>query len=190
MQLVISTFMIIAYTIYFHLFTKSKKQQVCPSLGKCISMSLGMVSSTLLGLIFAQFMPGELAYSTFLAILVSMIIAYFIGKCFGVSGIIEAMAASFMGAMMGTMLGDMIPEKDLTFMMIALDLIYLGTVVTFMFMINKEHGKENRVKGITTAPLFLSLILFLSMIGFVATIEGGTQGINKNPEMMVEHHHH
>ena len=56
---------------------------------------------------------------------------------FGISGIIEALAASFMGAMMGAMLGDMIPENRQTFMMIAMDIIYVVTVILFMFMIEQ-----------------------------------------------------
>ena len=51
MQLVISALMIVTYTIYFCMYTMTKKQNVSPASGKCISMSLGMVSSTMIGLI-------------------------------------------------------------------------------------------------------------------------------------------
>lgn len=189
MQLLISTFMIVAYTIYFCIYAKTKKQYVSPALGKCISMSLGMVSSTMIGLILALFLPGELAYTTVLSIVVSNIIAYFIGGIFGVSGMIEAMAASFMGAMMGTMLGEMIPENRQAFMIIAMDIVYLVTVISLIFMMNKDAVKANRMKGTITASLFLSLILFLSMITLAATLEGGIQDVNKKPETGVEHHH-
>ena len=189
MQLLISTVMIIAYTIYFCMYAKTKKQNVSPTLGKCISMSLGMVSSTMIGLILALFVPGELAYTTILSIVVSNIVAYFIGELFGVSGVIEAMAAGFMGAMMGAMLGEMIPVNRQDFIIIAMDIIYLVTVISLMFMMNKVAVKGNRMKGTIAAPLFLSLILFLSMIGLAAALEGGTQDVNPKPEMDMDHNH-
>ena len=187
MQLVISALMIVTYTIYFYTYTMTKKQNVSPASGKCISMSLGMVSSTMIGLILSLLLPGDLAYSTVLSIVVSCILAYFIGGLFGTSGIMEAMTASFMGAMMGAMLGDMILENRYTFIMISMDIIYLVTVSSLLFMINKETGKGNQMKGAIVAPLLLSIILFLSMISFVAILEGGTKDVNKQPS--VEQHH-
>lgn len=189
MQLLISTIMIIVYTIYFCIHAKQKKQYVSPALGKCISMSLGMVSSTMIGLILALLIPGELAYVTVLSIVVSNIVAYFIGGFLGESGIIEAMAASFMGAMMGAMLGEMIPENRQMFMIIAMDIIYLVTVISLVYMMYREAVKGNQMKGTMSVQLLLSLILFLSMISFVATLEGGIQDVYKKPEIKVEHQH-
>jgi glucan phosphoethanolaminetransferase (alkaline phosphatase superfamily) len=190
MLLLISTIMIVAYTIYFCIYAGAKKQYVSPASGKCISMSLGMVGSTTIGLILALLFPGELAFSTVLSIAVSFIAAYFIGKIFGLSGIIEAMAASFMGAMMGAMLGDMMPENRETFMIIAMDIIYLISVISLMLMMNKESVKENQMlKKAKTAPIFLSLVISLSVIGIAATMEGSAQGVNENPESGQEHHH-
>lgn len=74
-------------------------------------------------------------------------------------------------------------------MIIAMDIIYLVTVISLMFMMNKEAVKEKRLKDTFAAPLILSFILSLSVIGLVATLEGGTQDINKKPEIVVEHHH-
>lgn len=190
MQLVISALMIVTYTIYFCMYTMTKKQNVSPSSGKCISMSLGMVSSTMIGLIFALSLRGELAYSTVLSIVISCIIAYFIGKWFGISGIIEAMAASFMGSMMGAMLGVMIPVDRQTFMMIAMDLMYLVTITSVLFMINKEAGNEKHMKATILAPLFLSFLLFISMISLVAILEAGIRDTNKNSETGIEHSHY
>ncbi len=189
MLLFISSIMIISYTVYFCIHATAKKQYVSSTLGKCISMSLGMVSSTMIGLILAFLLPGELAYSTVLSIVVSFMVAFFIGKLFGLSGIIEAIAASFMGAMMGAMLGDMIPDNRQSFMMIAMDIIYVVTVISFMFMMNKEVVKEKRIRGTIATPLFMSLILSLSIIGLVATIEGGIQDVDNKQENRVEHHH-
>ena len=142
-------------------------------------MALGMVSSTMIGLIFVHLVSGELAYSTVLSIVVSFIVAFFIGRHFGLSGIIEAFGASFMGAMMGAMLGDMIPGNRQSFMMIAMDIIYVATVISFMLIMNNDADKEKRMRVKIATPLLMSLILSLSIIGLAATIEGGTPDVNK-----------
>lgn len=189
MQQLISFLMIVTYTIYFCIFVKQTKQNVSEASGKCISMSLGMVSSTMIGLILALILPGDLAYSTVLSIVISCILAYFIGNMFGISAILEAMAASFMGAMMGAMLGEMIPFNRQLFMILAFDGMYLVTVTTLLLMIYKEVEKESRIKVNKIVPLFLSFLLFVSLISLVAILEAGTKDINKKVETGVEHVH-
>ncbi|MBT2730410.1 hypothetical protein J7E63_26620 [Bacillus sp. ISL-75] len=188
MLVFISSIIIVAYTIYFCIHTAAKKQYVSSMTGKCISMSLGMVSSTIVGLLLALLLPGELAYTTVLSIAVSSVLAYFIGKLFGVSGIIEAMSASFMGAMMGAMLGDMMPGNRVVFMVIAMDIIYLLSVLSLMIMVNKMAVKENPIKGTNFITLFLSFVLSLSIIGLVATIGSGALNFNDSPDMNHMHH--
>ncbi|SMQ86826.1 hypothetical protein SAMN05444673_6882 [Bacillus sp. OV166] len=189
MLLFISSILIVAYTIYFCIHTAAKKQCISSTTGMCISMSLGMVSSTMIGLLLALLLPGELAYSTVLSIGVSCVVAYFIGEIFGLSGIIEAMATSLMGAMMGAMLGEMMPENRKVFMIIAMDIIYLFSVMSLMLMVNKEAVKENRMKGTKVALLLLSLVLSLSVIGIVATVESSAQDVNESSQINHEHHH-
>jgi glucan phosphoethanolaminetransferase (alkaline phosphatase superfamily) len=189
MLVLISSILIVAYTIFFCIHTASKKQCVSSTTGKCVSMALGMVSSTMIGLLLALLLPGELAYSTVLSIVVSGVFAIFIGKYFGVSGIIEALSASFMGAMMGAMLGDMTPENRETFIIVAMDIIYLLAVVSLMLMVNKEAIQGNEMIKTRLTPLFLSLILSISVIGIGATIETNAQDLDETPQMNHEHHH-
>lgn len=190
MLVFISLALIVGYTIFFSIQIASKKQCVSPATGKCISMGVGMVSSTMIGLILALLMPGELAYSTILSILVSGVSAYFIGKHFGVSGIIEALSASFMGAMMGAMLGDMTPENRQTFIIVSMDIIYLLATISLMFMVNKEVVKQNVMTKINLTPLLLSLVLSISVIGIAVTMETRTPVPVDMPEMNMNHQHH
>jgi NhaP-type Na+/H+ or K+/H+ antiporter len=189
MLVFISSALIVGYTIFFSIHIASKKQCVSPATGKCISMGVGMVSSTMIGLILALLMPGELAYSTVLSILVSAVSAYFIGKHFGVSGIIEALSASFMGAMMGAMLGDMTPENRQTFIIVSMDIIYLLSIISLMFMVNKEVVKQNVMTKIKLTPLLLSLVLSISVIGIAVTMETHTHVPVDMPEMNMNHQH-
>jgi hypothetical protein len=189
MLIFISSALIVAYTIFFCIHTASKKQCVSPTTGKCISMAVGMVSSTMIGLLLALLLPGELAFSTVLSIVVSCIFAYFIGKHFGATGIIEALSASFMGAMMGAMLGDMVPENRQTFLIVAMDIIYLLSILLLMLMVNKEAIKSNERIKTKVTPLFLSIVLSLSIIGIGATIEMNPQNLDEAPPINHEHHH-
>lgn len=189
MLVFISSAQIVVYTIFFSIHLASKKQCVSPAAGKCISMATGMVSSTMIGLILALLIPGELAYSTVLSILVSGVFAYFIGKHFGASGIIEALSASFMGAMMGAMLGDMTPENRQTFIIVAMDIIYLISIISLMFMVNKEVEKQNAMVKIKLTPLLLSVVLTISVIGIAVKMETRTQVPVDMPEMNMNHQH-
>ena len=189
MLVLISSAMIVVYTIFFSIHIASKKQCVSPSTGKCISMASGMVSSTMIGLILALLMPGELAYSTVLSIIVSGVFTFFIGKHFGASGIIEALSSSFMGAMMGAMLGDMTPENRQTFIIVAMDIIYLLSIISLMFMVNKEVVKQNAMIKNKLTPLLLSLVVSISVLGIVVTMETRPHVKVDVPEMNMNHQH-
>jgi len=189
MLVFISSALIVGYTIFFSMHLASKKQCVSPATGKCISMGAGMVSSTMIGLIIALLIPGELAYSTVLSIIISSVFSYFIGKHFGASGIIEALFSSFMGAMMGAMLGAMTPENRQTFTMVAMDIIYLLSILSLMFMVNKEVVKQNAMIKTKLAPLLLSLVLSISVIGIAVTMETLPHAPVDMPEMNMNHQH-
>lgn len=189
MLVLISSAMIVVYTLFFSIYIASRKHIVSPATGKCISMALGMVSSTMIGLIIALLIPGELAYATVVSIIVSGVFTYFIGKHFGVSGIIEALSASFMGAMMGAMLGDMTPENRQTFIMVAMDIIYLLSIISLMFMVNKEVVKQNAMIKTKLTPLLLSFVLSISVIGIAVTMETRTHVPVDMPEMNMNMNH-
>ena len=70
-----------------------------------------------------------------------------------------------------------------------MDIIYVVTMITFMFILNNDAVKEKQMRRKKAIPLFMSLILTLSIIGIAATIESGTQDINKKQDYPVGHHH-
>ncbi|MEH7417011.1 hypothetical protein V7266_17135 [Neobacillus drentensis] len=189
MLVFISSALIVVYTIFFHIHIASKKQCVSPATGKCISMGVGMVSSTMIGLILALLIPGELAYSTVLSIIISGVFSYFIGQHFGASGMIEALSSGFMGAMMGAMLGDMTPENRQTFIIVAMDIIYLLSILSLMFMVNKEVVKQNAMAKTKLTPLLLSFVLSISVIGIAVTMKARTHVPLDMPEMNMNMNH-
>jgi hypothetical protein len=189
MLIIISTLVVICYTVYFVIKVHPKKQLVNQMVGKSISMVLGMVSSLTIGVLIASLLHGQLAISTILAVLVSAGVAYFIGKLFSFLAVIEALAASLMGSMMGVMLADMLPTSDISFFLIFMDVIYLTSVIATVEFIHKRLIEKETPPVRVTKPYSFVLMLTLSflLIGVATFIDinhtEGKQDINT-------HNHH
>ncbi|WP_047154623.1 hypothetical protein [Aneurinibacillus tyrosinisolvens] len=147
MLLSISVLIVVLFTIYYGTKVYLNKQHVSPMTGKSITMAMGMVSSLMVGLFSAIPLQGQLAVSTVLAILISMLIAYFIGRPFGSLAVVEALAASLMGSMMGAMLGEMLPANHTALFIISMDVIYLFSVSSIMRLIYKETVDVNHTES-------------------------------------------
>jgi uncharacterized membrane protein len=189
MLVLFSLLLTVAYIIYYCFFIAPKKHLVSAAIGKCISMALGMVSSTMIGILVAFLLPGELVYSTVISIFISAVFAYCIGSFFGITGIIESLSASFMGAMMGAMLGDMTPDNRQVFIMIAMDIIYVLSVISLMFLIKRQEIKGTKTKRTKIKSLVFSLVASLSFIGVVAIIESTNKDMNESPQSEHVHKH-
>lgn len=170
----ISLLMVIAYSIYFSTSRSVREHISNSSLAKCIPMLLGMTSSVTIGLIIAIWIPHLLAISTIFSIMLSAIIAFLIGRVFGISGIIEAQSSSFMGAMMGAMLGVMLSTEEVVTMVIAADVIYLISLlaVLLLLMNGKEQKPQKKLnsKVIIYSTVFILSLTFISTIGFLQSL--------------------
>ena len=142
MLLTISACIILFYTIYYRRRIYLNKQFLSSMTGKSISMAVGMISSLAIGLIIAIPLQGQLAVSTILSVLISLLVAWFISQPFGSLPVIEALAASLMGSMMGAMLGEMLPSNHTTLVMISMDVIYLSSVSSILTFIGKEAAAQ------------------------------------------------
>lgn len=189
MLIIISTLVVICYTVYFVIKVHPKKQLVNQMFGKSISMALGMVSSLTIGVLIASLLHGQLAVSTILAVLVSAGVAYFIGKLFSFLAVIEALAASLMGSTMGVMLADMLSTSDISFFLIFMDVIYLTSVIATVEFIHKRLIEKETPPVRVTKPYSFVLMLTLSflLIGVATFLDinhtEGKQDINT-------HNHH
>jgi hypothetical protein len=181
MLLGISGIMIVVYTIYFNRVAQAKKPDFQSGLGRCIAMAIGMISGIALGLIVAIQIPQLLAVSTLLSILLSTAVVYFIGKPFGMTGIIDSLSSSLMGAMMGAMLGAMLHSPWTDVMVSAIDAIYLITVISLGLLLTKDHQKNEKKKPIY---FLVTLILPLFIIGTVAFLQSNEPIGEKNVMMM------
>lgn len=167
----ISLLMVIAYSIYFSTSRTVREHISKSSLAKCIPMLLSMTSSVTIGLIIAIWIPHLLAISTIFSIMLSAIIAFLIGRVFGISGIIDAQSSSFMGAMMGAMLGVMLSTSEVVTMVIAADIIYLISLLAIMLLVTKvEKQKKLNSKIVIYYTVFILSITFISTIGVLQSV--------------------
>jgi hypothetical protein len=189
-MILISGFIVLMYTIFFALSLYPVKQQVSAVSGKCIVMAFSMATATLIGLLLAFSMQGQLAVSTILSIVISGIFGHVIGRPFGLMGIVEALMAGFMGGMMGAMLGEMIPINQMTIMIAAMDLFYFFIAAVIITMIRREAPAQK--EGLFSArrlPFALLTTLSICIIGGAALFDNVKAASNKTEKTVQIHNH-
>lgn len=196
MLLIISILIVFGYTaclipkIYFNI----SKLTGMP--GMVIVMSLGMVSSLVIGLISGIVYKNNLTFSTILAVILSLIVGYFLGKPLGLFVTIEGMAASLMGGMMGAMLGEMLPSGSYKIMLAFMDVLYI-IVVSLIFLLINHILRKSSDKAPTFIHSYSSIFIMviITVIVLIATFYIGNdveEQINDTPSEsnMYEHNHH
>ncbi|TWE01093.1 hypothetical protein FB550_106147 [Neobacillus bataviensis] len=170
MLLMVSLIMVLVYSTYF--FVSSRSEKGNGTLSNCVPMILGMTSSITIGLVIAILLPKMLAVTTILSIIVSAGIACLIGSRFGVRGIIESQASSLMGAMMGAMLGVMLAANEITLMVMTMDVIYLVSICLMMLLLSKDSmvKKQNIFKS-KPATFYLVFLLSICLIGITGFLQ-------------------
>lgn len=184
-----SLLMVFGYSIYFYLAYRSTIKNDNHYFSKCIPMVLGMTSSVTIGLVIAMWIPQMLAISTILSIILGIITSYLIGNGFGISGIIEAQASSYMGAMMGAMLGVMLSAQEMIAMVIAMDILYLISFYSMILLLTKElvvHRQE--VIKSKSVYFYLTFLLSLVVIGSMGVLQ--IDFSTGEPDTVVHSHHH
>ena len=190
MLLLVSAIIVSVYTVIFNISTKKKSSSLSNVSAKCVAMSYGMITGTTIGLIIGIYLQGALAQSTVASIAISSVLSYFVGRAFGLTGIIEALASGFMGAMMGAMLGEMLDPVNQTFMMVAMVILYSLVVTGLQYMILSEHQKMFKSSQVKRAPLLIILLLTFSCVSLVATLNFGfVDGKTESTDRMAQHHH-
>ncbi|TWT25272.1 hypothetical protein [Planomicrobium sp. CPCC 101110] len=177
MLMLISSLLLVVCTLFFYWNGQKVKAHVNAAMGKCVAMSYGMVSSTAIGLIITFLLPGDLAVSTVLSVCISFLFAFGIGRLFGSTGIIEASAASFMGAMMGAMLAAMVPPARELFIVVSMDLFYVFVVFGLLYMMGREAEKTANVKiQLRLLPLAMLLLSTVSAAGIGTAVAADANG--------------
>lgn len=189
-MLIVSLLMVMGYSLYFFLAFHKNVNEANGSFTRCIPMLLGMTGSVTIGIVVALWMPDQLAFATIASILISAIAATLIGFPFGMNGIIEALASSFMGAMMGAMLGVMLASSEIIFMVFAMDFLYLISFYFMLLMKTKESSSRRKIVFKSKkAPFYLAFSFNLFLIGALCLVESIDFDRPKQEQETMNHNH-
>lgn len=189
MLLIVSVIMVIGYSVYFFSSSHVKGITTQASITKCISMFLGMTSSLTIGLIIVAWLPNMLAFSTIIAILLSIGTAILVGGRFGLGGILEALASSLMGAMMGTMLGAMLSSQELTMMIAIMAVVYLISVFSMiMILMNADVNTKWSVLKKKPISFYVAFLLSVCLVSTMGVLHLNDKEV-ENHEMNHTHQH-
>ncbi len=193
MMLTICSFLIVIISsLYFSIFTRPATScQENQTLNKCIPMLLAMTSSLTIGLLIGILLPNQLALATIFSILLSAVLAVFIGRKFGTNGLIEAQSSSLMGAMMGAMLGVMLSPDEVTLMVAAMDFLFLISVFFALLLTNGSLEKKRHLfkhKPASFYWFFLLNVCFLCSLVILQWLDMNTTPTETTPSEHVHHH--
>lgn len=161
----ISIAMIFLYNLFFFIQNHAKDHHFGPSMARCIPMILGMTGSLTIGLIFGAWFPQNLALSTILSVVSCVVYAFFVGKGFGVNGMVEAQASSLMGSVMGAMLGAMISNAGLDMVVMFFDLVYLTSFYSIEILMRKELRDKLEKLKLKRTLIYMAFVLNILIIG-------------------------
>jgi uncharacterized membrane protein YfcA len=194
MLLIISILLVLGYTTCLICKIYINVDKLTGMTGMIIMMSLGMVSSLVIGLISGIVYKGNLTFSTILAVILSLVVGYFLGKRLGLFVTIEGMAASLMGSMMGAMLGEMLPSGKYKIMLAFMDVLYI-IVVSLIFILISNRKNSEKVPSFLHSYTSIFMMIISIVIVLITTFYDGShvkKEINDRPveSKMYEHYHH
>ena len=190
-MLIICSFLIVIISnLSFSIFIRPATScQENHALNKCIPMLLATTSSLTNGILIGTLLPNQLAFATILSILLSAVLAVFIGQKFGINGLIEAQSSSLMGAMMGAMLGVMLSPDEVTLMVIAMDSLLLVSVFGAILLTSRFLEKKQRPfkhKPTSFYLFFLLNVCFLCSLVILQLLN--TTPLESTPSEHIHHH--
>ncbi|PLR79924.1 hypothetical protein CVD25_22600 [Bacillus canaveralius] len=190
MLLLISTLLVIVYTIVCVIKVHTHKDKLVNMTGMTVAMVLGMASSLTMGLIAGIEFQGNLSLSTIIAIHYSLMVGILVGRPINLLTLVEGMAAGVMGGMMGAMLGEMLPSGDFTLMLVLTDILFMVSVVSIIFLINAELKKTGEPVSFypRTFPWIVTSVISAVIILTLATLE--TKPMLSDSNVQEEQHHH
>lgn len=142
---ILSIVMVVLFTAFIVLKTYKRKEKLTGMPGMMIAMTIGMMSSLVLGVQLGIVFPRDLTVPSIAAILFGLGAGYFTGKPISILAALDGMLAGIMGGMMGAMLGVMIGPSYI--MMIFVDILFIFVLSVALQLSNQEtdtSGKTNK----------------------------------------------
>lgn len=191
MLILISTLIVIIYTIICIVKVYNHKNKLVNMTGMTVVMVLGMASSLVMGLIAGIAFKGDLTLSTILVISFSLVVGALVGRFINLLALAEGIAGGVMGGMMGAMLGEMMPSDNFKLMLVFTDVLFITCFLFIIHMINSELKRvEDSVSRYSrTFPWIVTSVISVVIILTFSQLEAKPLLSNVNVQENQHHHH-
>jgi len=162
---ILSIVMVVLFTAFIVLKTYKRKEKLTGMPGMMIAMTIGMMSSLVLGVQLGIVFPRDLTVPSIAAILFGLGAGYFTGKPISILASLDGMLAGIMGGMMGAMLGVMIGPSYI--MMIFVDILFIFIFSVAFQLSNQEANTSDKTNKNGIGMPFIGGILTVAF-GIVA----------------------
>lgn len=162
---ILSIVMVVLFTAFIVLKTYQRKEELTGMPGMMIAMTIGMMSSLVLGVQLGIVFPRDLTVPSIAAILFGLGAGYFTGKPISKLATLDGMLAGIMGGMMGAMLGVMIGPSYI--MMIFVDILFIFILSVALQLSNQDTGTSDKTNKSGIGIPFIGGILTVAF-GIVA----------------------
>ncbi|SLJ89005.1 MULTISPECIES: cupredoxin domain-containing protein [unclassified Paenibacillus] len=162
---ILSIVMVVLFTAFIVLKTYKRKEKLTGMPGMMIAMTIGMMSSLVLGVQLGIVFPRDLTVPSIAAILFGLGAGYFTGKPISILATLDGMLAGIMGGMMGAMLGVMIGPSYI--MMIFVDILFIFILSVALQLSNQETDTSAKTNKSGIGVPFIGGILTVAF-GIVA----------------------
>jgi hypothetical protein len=132
-------------TLYCVFHTYQRRKKISCMTGMMIAMTLAMVSSLSVGLLFGIWYYPDLNLPTFIGVAIGIVVGFLTGKPVSLMAAMDGMLAGLMGGMMGAMFGNMLTVP--TPMIWFVDIIFSLMVLMFFFLIQEEEEHFEKTKN-------------------------------------------
>ncbi len=172
MLLAVSIGIILLLASYCIYYTYQRREKLTCMAGMMIAMTIGMMTSSGLGVVLGLFFNHDLTYSTIIAVIVGMAAGYFAGKPVSLMAAMDGMMAGIMGGMMGAMLGVMLTPYSANTMVLFVDILFVVMMFVLLKLIDEESGEvkkdeQTMKKPLVANPMFMfALLALMGMLVF------------------------
>jgi Cupredoxin-like domain len=160
----ISIGLVLILTVSTFLYVMQNKEKLSAMAGMMVAMTIGMMSSTTLGLLVGILLKHDLTTSTMVAVSFGLVAGFIAGIPISLMAAMDGMMAGIMGGMMGPMLGVMLsePMKMVWF----IDIVYLLMMVTLFVFIRSEVGGNQVSEEVSkmSKPILGSRIVIVGVL--------------------------
>jgi len=184
-----------AGTVTYFLF---KNREILINMtGLSVVMAIAVVTGTNIGMIMAFIFKGQYALSTTIAMALSALAGFLMGKTINLLAVVEAVVSGFMGGMMGAMVGEMLPAQHLPIMLAVFACTFVGVSVFALYVIYMEYQRDRKIHAIfgnaeiqeiRVKPILWAMLVVIPVLLIIASFLASPDIMGREPSHL--HHPH